>query len=141
MAPTATTSTPDCGKLREALLRRAAKDATDAVEKATTLRGADARKVAQAALGAAGDSLRSEYALRFASRRDPVALAGAAVGLGLDLVLFGSIAAGKNARALRPLAAVAAVVRAGLFGYAQHRSKALRAQIGAAAGGRTEGRA
>jgi hypothetical protein len=124
------------GVVSEALLKKAQQEATAAVEKMTTLRGASARKVAYAALDAGGDSLRAEHTMRIGIGPGRAWIfAGLAVAA-VDLVLYGATAAGKRPRAVRVLAAAAIAGRAGLYAYSQHQQRETRARIrnGLAAG-------
>ncbi len=115
--------------LRTALLHRAGTEAAAAVEKHTTLRGAQARKAAQAALAAGGDALRAEHAIRLAMRPDAAGLAAGLVAAGLDVTVYALIAAGRNPRSLRKLAAAAVALRLGLVGYTRWRAATIRAQL------------
>lgn len=116
----------------ERLLTNAADNATAAVEKATTLRGSHARRVATVALKAGGDSLRAEYALRLADPREALAAAGLAVAvLACDLVLLAAVAA-KGTPRMRAVAGVTAAGHVALVAWSQHRRARQTVKVNAA---------
>jgi hypothetical protein len=124
------------GLLSTVLLKRALDDATAAVEKVTTLRGASARKVAYAVLDASGSALRAEHSLSVGAGPARAWLLAGLGALLIDLTLYGATAAGKNPRTLRVLAGAAVAARAGLYALSQHQQRQTRARIcnGLAAG-------
>jgi hypothetical protein len=115
----------------EQLLNKATGQATAAVEKITTLRGASARKVAAAVLKAGGDSLRTEYALRLGDPREAIIGASLAVAiLACDVVLLGSVAV-KGSQRMRALAGVTLAGHVGLVAVAQRRRFLTTAKVNA----------
>ena len=120
--------------VRAQLLAGAYTAAAQAVEKRTTLRGANARRVAVETVNAALPKVRAEHIAglaEYGAGTTAARLASLAV-LAVDLAVFGAVAA-RGPRWARPLGAVSLVGHVGVYVFAKRRAARIRAAANAQA--------